>query len=449
MSSQRVMGICLFIAAADVIVSGLLTFIFNQSMLRSHENTVMIDLGVMELFHDWFLFITVKAITHGVLLLKVKDFISSTVTEACALTAVAIITAGISPATLTRMVLVLILSNYNSPVAFFVPMALAVLGIIIIEIISIYVIVKQVHRIHSDEDGYLLIQTPFNKSALSWTMMTCGLIIFGISITLFVERWPLYHVVTANLHAALLFATGILGIITEKKRVRNLNIWHKIFTTYTAGIGAASVVSIVRLLVFFTGNLINSGWRRGDFTALTLSQAIFTILGFTISLITMIAADDVRNKTPTYRNTPITDTTSAGMLSTAVIVSGIGIFNIAVMNYPTYGFPVLIVSVMAYVGARYGIDIQSTSNELAKYAYFVLNVFNSAGSFWAMAMSVYEFLADQNYQTSLITTYYGFIYAFTTITTLSAIVLAGFSIKAAVTSSQDLNNVAEGRINME
>ncbi|RDD37057.1 hypothetical protein TrispH2_010549, partial [Trichoplax sp. H2] len=409
MSSQRVMGICLFIAAADVIVSGLLTFIFNQSMLRSHENTVMIDLGVMGLF----------AITHGVLLLKVKDFISSTVTEACALTAVAIITAGISPATLTRMVLVLILSNYNSPVAFFVPMALAVLGIIIIEIISIYVIVKQFYRIHSDEDGYILIQTPFNKSALSWTMMTCGLIIFGISITLFVERWPLYHVVTANLHAALLFATGILGIITEKKRVRNLNIWHKIFTTYTAGIGAASVVSIVRLLVFFTGNLINSGWRRGDFTALTLSQAIFTILGFTISLITMIAADDVRNKTPTYRNTPITDTTSAGMLSTAVIVSGIGIFNIAVMNYPTYGFPVLIVSVMAYVGARYGIDIQSTSNELA------------------------------NYQTSLITTYYGFIYAFTTITTLSAIVLAGFSIKAAVTSSQDLNNVAEGRINME
>ena len=106
---------------------------------------------------------------------------------------------------------------------------------------------------------------------------------------------------------------------------------------------------MVQLLVFFVSDNRYPKWDRADFTILALSQATFNILGLIMSGITSVAADNVHNLSPKPSKMPIADKTNAGMFASALLASGIAVFDMAIMNYPTYGFPALIVLCMVCI----------------------------------------------------------------------------------------------------
>ena len=58
-----------------------------------------------------------------------------------------------------------------------------------------------------------------------------------------------------------------------------------------------------------------------------------------MSGITSVAADNVHNLSPKHSKMPIADMANAGMFVSALLASGIAVFDMAIMNYPTYGFP--------------------------------------------------------------------------------------------------------------
>ena len=104
------------------------------------------------------------------------------------------------------------------------------------------------------------------------------------------------------------------------------------------------MISIVQTLVFFVSTLKYPKWVRGDFTALSLSQALFTVTGVVVSFLSVVASDDVEDQ----NGKRIARSNSAGfsvaLLVSSFIAGGIRAFNISAMNYTTYGLPALLVA---------------------------------------------------------------------------------------------------------
>ncbi|EDV21134.1 uncharacterized protein TRIADDRAFT_64272 [Trichoplax adhaerens] len=284
-----------------------------------------------------------------------------------------------------------------------------------------------------------------NDLATTSTTQASGLTALAVIISA-ASPAILARLVIAFFSSAVLFATGILGLIAHEKQVVDLGVWTKTFTNFTAGISAASTIAMVQTLVRYANQPGDTKWERFDFTILTLCQTLFTFIGLILSSVAIVATDDVLNKAPKPTKSSDIDTMNVGMLVSASVAGAVAIFNMAIMNYPVYGFPPVAVAIMVIVTARHGIDIQTTDNGIAKYPYYVLSVFNSFGSIWAISMSVYEFLAHASYQTSLLKTFFFFRYAFGSITILSLIPVAYFSIKAAIRSSKDVDNLSNGSI---
>ncbi|EDV19105.1 uncharacterized protein TRIADDRAFT_62449 [Trichoplax adhaerens] len=356
MYNPRKLSIIVYVGAVAMLFGGLFTYISNQVMMRSCENIFMIDLGLMGLL----------ALTLATALLKVNDLATTSTTQASGLTALAVIISAASPAILARLVIAFFSSAVNSSLGFFVPVSIAIAGFVSVAAISIYVAVKQNRRIYSDDNEYSLVQTPFNKAVLFWAMIVTSLAIFGLSVAIFMERWYLYHVVTANFHAIMLFATGILGLIAHKKQVVDLGVWTKTFTNFTAGISAASTIAMVQTLVRYANQPGDTKWERFDFTILTLCQTLFTFIGLILSSVAIVATDNVLNKAPKLTKSSDIDTMNVGMLVSASVAGAVAIFNMAIMNYPVYGFPPVVVAIMVIVTAKHGIDIQTTDNGIAE-----------------------------------------------------------------------------------
>ncbi|EDV19104.1 uncharacterized protein TRIADDRAFT_62448 [Trichoplax adhaerens] len=380
-------------------------------------------------------------LTLATTLLKVNDFKTTSIAQASGLTAIAVILSATSPIILARLVLTFFTSNITDQLAFRVAAAFGTTGIVVATVISFYIAVKQARRVHSSDKEYSILQTSFNKKALICIMIIIGLFIFGLSVPSLFENWELFHVVTTNFHAAMLFSTGILGLISHKKQSVDLNIWTRTLADFTTGISVASTISIVQLLVSYASQSNYTKWQiRPDFTILILCLALFNFIGFMLSFTASAATDDILHKVPQPSKSSNTDTVNVGMLVSAVLAGAVGIFNMAIMNYPTYGFPALVVSTMAYITSRRGTDIQTTNNELLRFPYHIFYVFNSFGSVWAIGMTIYAFVADKPSQTSLLVVIPAFIYPFTTIAILSLLPVAYFSVRAAFCNKKDTCN---------
>lgn len=130
------------------------------------------------------------------------------------------------------------------------------------------------------------------------------------------------------------------------------------------GIGVASTVAVVQTLVYSSSEFKNPKWQRADFTILVLSQAGFNFLGLLMSAITSVTTDDIQTLSPKYSKVPLVDNTNAGMLASAALASAIAAFNMAIMNYPTYGFPILIVTVMVRKIITFDNSVLKYSNSL-------------------------------------------------------------------------------------
>ena len=104
------------------------------------------------------------------------------------------------------------------------------------------------------------------------------------------------------------------------------------------------MVTIVQTLVYFVSNLKYPKWVRGDFTALSLSQALFTVTGVIISFLSVVASDDIEDQSGKHIARSNSAGFSVALLVSSLIAGGIGAFNIAAMNYTTYGLPALLVA---------------------------------------------------------------------------------------------------------